>query len=279
MVDPLIRFRGLGLAIQEEDLFLTWQEGESGAWVVCCEREGDGERESACVSARALFVSIPFLSVSLFTLPNGPESTSSTDWKSDLPEWRTALTRMDHFRSSWISSSSCWGGAGRGEREGRERHDEGGEPRGRGRGEGRRRVFFLSQPFLRVRDAGEHRRPRPNARHWSAWSFAPGPAEKAPAWGGQGVRPGAFSRPLWLGAARPAAAAPSALPSAPPPSLSQFHHAPISRRQPPRTPSRARRAVDRRFSRIKKGRGVTGEWGARLSLFFFFFFFRCRGWL
>ena len=41
------------------------------------------------------------------TLPKGPESTSSTDWKSDLPEWRISLTSIDHFRSSWSSSSSC----------------------------------------------------------------------------------------------------------------------------------------------------------------------------
>lgn len=40
------------------------------------------------------------------TLPKGPLSTSSTLWKSLLPEYSFFFTRMDHFRSSWISSSS-----------------------------------------------------------------------------------------------------------------------------------------------------------------------------
>ena len=67
-----------------------------------------GERLSFCSFFLAVVVVVlqkKKLSSSL-TLPKGPESTSSTDWKSDLPEWRISLTSIDHFRSSWSSSSS-----------------------------------------------------------------------------------------------------------------------------------------------------------------------------
>lgn len=41
------------------------------------------------------------------TLPNGPTSMRSTSWKLLFPENSTWLTRIDHFRSSAKSSSSC----------------------------------------------------------------------------------------------------------------------------------------------------------------------------
>lgn len=41
------------------------------------------------------------------TFPNGPTSMRSTSWYWLLPEYSTCLTRIDHFRSSPRSSSSC----------------------------------------------------------------------------------------------------------------------------------------------------------------------------
>jgi hypothetical protein len=41
------------------------------------------------------------------TLPKGPTSIKSTSWNSLLPENRTFLTSIDHFKSSAKSSSSC----------------------------------------------------------------------------------------------------------------------------------------------------------------------------